>query len=41
MAVVAIKMKPTDNPDILPDVPGMGMGAGPVLVAGRWVAWCW
>lgn len=35
ISVVAIKMKPTDNPDILPDVPGMGMGAGPVLVAGR------
>lgn len=37
VSVVAIKMKPTDNPDILPDAPGMGMGmgAGPVLVAGK------
>ncbi len=33
MNVVAIQMKPTDNPDILPDVPGLG--AGPVLVAGN------
>lgn len=30
--VVAIQMKPTDNPDILPDIPGLG--SGPVMVAG-------
>lgn len=35
MSVVAIQMKPTDNPDILPDSPGLtGLGGGTVLVAG-------
>jgi len=29
--LLAIQMKPTDNPDILPDI---GLGSGPVMVAG-------
>lgn len=33
ISLVAIQMKPTDNPDLLPDMPALG--AGPVLVAGK------